>query len=323
MQASLQLVVSSLPLHGAHCVGLDTVPVVPYSLRTSVVLALCLQVVDMAARELAAAAKLKLLLANRSALNCIEGVTALTQAIAAAEPFCSLSFEVTAARVLQQQCCQKAAAAAKLQDVLKQVVQSTSKVSSSSSSADADAAARGSKQGCPDATLPIEGFEFGRWEQCISMLESAVDEAKDARVNVVKARRLIKELQAQLSAAEAAALLQSCMTRRPCGSGALRAAVAKAEAAAAGVSGAAASFAANSSSNSGANSSNSTPSSASGCAVFSDLLVQLVQAAKKRLELERASEALHKAVMVHRNLADLPKLEAAILSARKVGHINS
>jgi hypothetical protein len=42
------------------------------------------------------------------------------------------------------------------------------------------------------------------------------------------------------------------------------------------------------------------------------------QAARKRLEAEKAAEALYKASQSCKGVSDLPKLEAAILNARKV-----
>lgn len=42
------------------------------------------------------------------------------------------------------------------------------------------------------------------------------------------------------------------------------------------------------------------------------------QAGRKRLEVERCAEALYKAALNSKAVGDLPKLEAAILNARKV-----
>lgn len=43
-----------------------------------------------------------------------------------------------------------------------------------------------------------------------------------------------------------------------------------------------------------------------------------MQSSKKRLEVEKAADALHKAAVSCKGVADLQKLEAAILNARKV-----
>jgi hypothetical protein len=142
----------------------------------------------------------------------------------------------------------------------------------------------------------------------------------------LQARKLMKELQAQLAAADAAAALDACMARRPCGSAALKAAISKAEAAASAIagvttpsssSGASAASAAHGSMTS-SSSSGAACGAAAGFAAFSEALVCRLQAGKKRLEVERASEALHKASLLYKGVGDLPKLEAAILNARKV-----
>lgn len=148
-----------------------------------------------------------------------------------------------------------------------------------------------------------------------------------ARVHL-QARKLIKELQAQTAAAEAAAGLDACMSRRPCGSSALRQAISKAEAAASAVSGTATTSVtggagAGSSSGGGVVAGAGAAAASSGGAtsstcVFSELLVVRLQAAKKRLDIERAAEALHKASVTCKSVAELPKLETAVLNARKV-----
>ncbi|WIA08813.1 hypothetical protein OEZ85_008235 [Tetradesmus obliquus] len=172
----------------------------------------------------------------------------------------------------------------------------------------------------------VQGFDAACWERCVALLEAAVEEAKEANVSVLKARKLMKKLQAQLAAADASAALDACMARRPCGSAALKAAIAKAEAAAAAIAGAAtqtssgaASASASSAHSSSSGSSGSSAMAAAGCAGFGEALLARLQAGKKRLEVERACEALHKASLAHRGVGELPKLEAAILNARKVG----
>jgi len=126
-----------------------------------------------------------------------------------------------------------------------------------------------------------------------------------------------------MAAAEAAAQLDSCMSRRPCGSNALKAAISKAEAAASAVSGTATtttgvSAAAGSAGGPGGAAAAAGGGPGSSSCVFSELLVVRLQAAKKRLEVEKAAEALHKASVTYKNVTDLPKLETAVLNARKV-----
>jgi hypothetical protein len=137
----------------------------------------------------------------------------------------------------------------------------------------------------------------------------------------------MKELQAQLAAADACAALDACMARRPCGSAALKAAISKGEAAATAIAGVTTqSSSITTSSSATASTGISTAQSGSsgaagaagGCAGFSEALLWRLQAGKKRLEVERASEALHKASLMYKGVGDLPKLEAAILNARKV-----
>lgn len=163
----------------------------------------------------------------------------------------------------------------------------------------------------------------------------------------MQARKIIKELQAQLAAAEAAAALDACLSRRPCGSASLKAAICKGEVAAAALNTGNLLSASGSNSTSAGNlagpraststgshqastplstpasvsssTSSTVSSSTSGCMAFSEALLQRLSAAKKRLEVEKAAEALHKASISCRAVADLAKLEAAILNARKVG----
>ena len=60
----------------------------------------------------------------------------------------------------------------------------------------------------------------------------------------------------------------------------------------------------------------------SGLSQGSQLLQPLLVAARRRLEVERASEQLQRIVASSHALGDLPKLEAAILSARRTGGVH-
>ena len=62
--------------------------------------------------------------------------------------------------------------------------------------------------------------------------------------------------------------------------------------------------------------------SACGHSVGLQRLQPVLQAARRQLEIERGTELLQKAVNNCKSLADLPKLEAAILVARKTGNVN-
>ena len=94
---------------------------------------------------------------------------------------------------------------------------------------------------------------------------------------------------------EAAARLDEALSQPRCTSSALKTALAKAEAAAA--------------------------AAAPGACLFvmgAELLQPRISAAKQKLEVERAAEGLARAASSCKAVADLPRLEAAILAARKV-----
>jgi hypothetical protein len=126
-----------------------------------------------------------------------------------------------------------------------------------------------------------------------------------------------------MAAADAAAAIDAVLARRPCGSAPLKAALSKAEAAAAAISNSCAGSVAaprtTAAAAGGGGSGGGGASQGSSISVlFSELLVSRLQCGKKRLEVERAAEALHKASLAYRSLGDLPKLETAVLNARKV-----
>ncbi len=51
-------------------------------------------------------------------------------------------------------------------------------------------------------------------------------------------------------------------------------------------------------------------------------LQPLLQEARQQLERDRAADCLQKAISANKSLPDLPKLEAAILAARKVKDVD-
>jgi hypothetical protein len=61
-----------------------------------------------------------------------------------------------------------------------------------------------------------------QWVGRISRLEKAIICARDANVSVNRAKRLVKDMQAQAAAAEAAARLEEVLQHKPCGSGVLK-----------------------------------------------------------------------------------------------------
>ncbi|GLI59507.1 hypothetical protein VaNZ11_001399 [Volvox africanus] len=161
-----------------------------------------------------------------------------------------------------------------------------------SSSADGAVAAAGTAGG--EGTPAPDMVE---WERRMKQLEAAMNDAKDANVSVTKAKRLLKEMAAVAAAAEASRQLEAVMARRPSGPMQLKLALNKAEAAA------------------------STLSSLGGSPVpgLTDVLGPLMTAARRRVDTERAAEALSKAAASFRTLADLARLEAAIYNAKKIG----
>ncbi|GIL58872.1 hypothetical protein Vafri_13838, partial [Volvox africanus] len=165
-------------------------------------------------------------------------------------------------------------------------------IMSTSSSAGGAVAAAGTAGG--EGTPAPDMIE---WERRMKQLEAAMNDAKDANVSVTKAKRLLKEMAAVAAAAEASRQLEAVMARRPSGPMQLKLALNKAEAAA------------------------STLSNLGGSPVpgLTDVLGPLMTAARRRLDTERAAEALSKAAASFRTLADLARLEAAIYNAKKIG----
>lgn len=161
-----------------------------------------LQVADATAAELSAGARLRELLAGRIPPSTAEGMAALAAGFAAAEPFSSLAADVETARELYSQSCARAEVATQLQNVVDKVSRLTSRVAVTAGSSGANAAAgvgssagRGSGSGGgreSDAAgdealgLPLQGFSVSDWQQYVSMLEAAVEPAKDANVSVTK-----------------------------------------------------------------------------------------------------------------------------------------
>ncbi|KAK9821741.1 hypothetical protein WJX81_001109 [Elliptochloris bilobata] len=126
-------------------------------------------------------------------------------------------------------------------------------------------------------------------------LAAAIEAARRANIGVGRAKRLLKDMQAQAAAAAAARRLGSVLAARPAGSGMLKAELARAEAAAAAAAG------------------------GGGRGDGVALLAPALAAARRQLEVERAAEGLARAVSGTAAVADLPRLEAAILAARRVG----
>lgn len=128
------------------------------------------------------------------------------------------------------------------------------------------------------------------------MLERAIDAARQEGITVNNARRLHKDLDAQKSALEVGAHLDEVLRTAPCGSGVLKAALSKAERVAA-----------------------TTVGNTSSVTLGTEFLAPRVLAVKRQLDLERAAEALGRMAQGAKSIEALPKLEAAILTAKKLG----
>ncbi len=219
----------------------------------------------------------------------------LSSAIDAAAPFLSLTTEVEAARTVLASCLKRVMAAERLEATIDTVRRQVAALTAADceqlqeAAAEAAAEAASGKQ-APSSKQQINGTSNGsatpgssgpstptaaaasssKWDALSRQLDSAVEEARDANVGVSKAKRLLKELQAAAQAVEACRQLDATLSKRPCGSAALRGALAKAEAAAAAMSG--------------------IPESGA----LAEAFLARIQSGRKRLEVERAGEALHK-----------------------------
>ncbi|GFH28816.1 predicted protein, partial [Haematococcus lacustris] len=145
------------------------------------------------ARELVAGARLKEIIQGTRvpAGECTAHTLALLmEAINAAEPFPRLRGDLAACYSLQDKWARRHRALTRLEAVMDQ---------------EGQAHAVGS-----------EGRSWAaEWDVQVKCLEAAIAEAKDANISVNKAKRLLKELQAQSAGAEAARQLEAIMSERP------------------------------------------------------------------------------------------------------------
>lgn len=132
-------------------------------------------------------------------------VEKLSEAIEKAEAFPHLLADIESAQALREQWVNRAKAVERLESVMMQARQPIKK---------------GKKPG--KGGKELQGFDIGVLESSIKLLEGAIEEAKESNIGVDKARRLLKEIQAQAAAVEAANHLDSIMAKKPCGSGVLR-----------------------------------------------------------------------------------------------------
>eukprot|EP00198_Chlamydomonas_reinhardtii_P006390 XP_001695726.1 predicted protein [Chlamydomonas reinhardtii] len=267
-------------------------------------------VVANASAELAAAARLRELVGGKAGgggaapggagaggSGTADAVAALSDALRAAEPYRTrLGPEVDAALELRSKWTQRASAVEKLEGAVEEVRGYTLAQPLSFSTGAEGGAGPGAGSDAA-AAAAASAPDLVEWDRRMKQLETAMNEAKDANVSVTKAKRLHKEMAAVAAAAEASRQLELVMSRRPSGPAQLKQALNKAESALSSLSG------------------------LGGPPVpgASDVLGPLVASARRRLDTERAAEALSKAAASYRSLADLARLEAAIYNAKKIG----
>lgn len=132
-------------------------------------------------------------------------VERLSEAIEAARVFPHLLTDVESARSLRKQWVNRTEAIERLESIMSQARQPIRKGKKS---------VKGQRE--------LNECDLGILGSNIKLLEIAIDEAKESNIGVDKARKLLKELQAQAAAVEAANQLDAIMTKKPCGSGVLR-----------------------------------------------------------------------------------------------------
>jgi hypothetical protein len=164
------------------------------------------------------------------------------------------------------------------------------------------------------ATLSRVESELGQtekevWSRRVDALQVAIKEAQEASVNVGKAKRLLRELKACLAAAETTERLDKVLSeassasggsRQP-GSGALKAVMSSADEAAATLAAAC-----------------GTNGSIAGSASLMEGLKERMSRVRSHMAKKKASENLARTLAASKGVADLPKLESAIIAARKV-----
>jgi len=223
--------------------------------------------------EIQAAAKLNECMTVKTPPVVTEMTEKLSEAIRDAERFPRLAMEVKSARELLQHLMNRAAAIEQLEIIMLRAKQ----------------------------PIEVSGHSVGNnvepsiIQERMTALQNGIEQGKNARINTEKARKLLRELQAQMMIIEAGHQLDVVMARRPCGSAALKAALSKAESCC---------------------SSATVPHG--GLISLSEYLLPRMQAARKRQEIERVVESLNKAKAAYRTVNDLSKLESTILDARKV-----
>jgi hypothetical protein len=149
---------------------------------------------------------------------------------------------------------------------------------------------------CARAAVSSEALFAIDWQKRAASVQAAIIAADASQIGTNRAKRALRELQAYTSAASAMQSLDSIMERTPCGAAPLRAAITRVEEASATLTAAA------------------NPVLPPSAALFAPKL----SAAKARIEVEKAAESLAREAKAAKGVEHLPKLEAAILTAKRV-----
>uniref|UniRef100_A0A061QIJ2 C3H1-type domain-containing protein n=1 Tax=Tetraselmis sp. GSL018 TaxID=582737 RepID=A0A061QIJ2_9CHLO len=258
---------------------------------SSWLLELAQEVAKLASREFDAAQALRDAV-NKKWVSLAAGDAAgvLESVIAQAREFPNLAPEVEAAESLRERCRQRAVVVSRLEAATKEAC-----------SLGAGA------EGCDG---PMQYLDKGLWTRRLERLTQAVTEAQEASIAVGKAKRLLQAFQLCASAAEAVERLDGALAvgqgaGRHGGSGALKSAMSSAEEIVVSL----ASIVSN----------HTTSSSVPEASRLAEELKTRLSKARDQMARRKAAEALAKVLSSCKAVQDLPKLESAILAARKVG----
>lgn len=159
---------------------------------------LTVEVMQNCKRELRASAKLKKCLALKTtSAATTETLQMLSDAVQEAEIFPRLAVDVVNARQLHQQLVKRAEAIERLEVIMLQVNQ-------------------------PNEIGRDPTAELSTIQNRISILEAGIESARQSRINIEKAKKLLRELHGQAAVMEAAFQLDAVMDKKPCGTAILK-----------------------------------------------------------------------------------------------------
>ena len=125
-----------------------------------------------------------------------------------------LQEDVAAAEVQRERWERRAEAAASL-DTVMEAVRNPDSYPNSSSASEGPASHQ-------DTSPSPQGGTHKQFSARMGTLENAIDHARNAGISVSRARKLLKDMQAQAAAGAAAARLRDILKTRPCGAGLLK-----------------------------------------------------------------------------------------------------